>query len=418
MRRRRRRSLPLPLPLLPLLRPCLPRRRLRPRPAPWPGADARVGTATARSWRPPTSRRSQGDPRQPAGRRAAAQVKLANADEPVNTFRARPPAPRPPRPGAARERSPTTSSSPPCASWARCCARARSRSVELTEAYLQRLETIGPTAGRAWSRSRASWRSRRRRRRTRSGAAARPRPAARHPVRRQGPAGHQGHPDHLGRRAVPRAGLRLRRHRGRAAARRRARCWWPSWRWSSWRAAWATTTPTPASPGPGRTPWNPRLLERRLVQRLGRGDRGRPGRLRHRLGDLGLDPDAGRVLRRLRPAAHLRPGLAPRRDGAVLDARQARARCAAPRTTAAWCWRPWPAPTRGTPPPCRRLRLYAGPPRRRRPFRIGVLQERDRARAAGGGGNFEKSLEVLRTFADARARTSRSPTSRGGPRSA
>ena len=69
----------------------------------------------------------------------------------------------------------------------------------------------------------------------------------------------------------------------------------------------------------------PRPLERRLVERLGGGGRRRPRAVRDRQRDLGLDPHARGLLRRHRPAAHLRPRLAPRRDDALLDARQARA---------------------------------------------------------------------------------------------
>src|SRR6185295_5558938 len=42
---------------------------------------------------------------------------------------------------------------------------------------------------------------------------------SRHSLRSQGPAGDEGDPDHLGRRAFPEAGLRLRRRCGRAARR-------------------------------------------------------------------------------------------------------------------------------------------------------------------------------------------------------
>ena len=42
--------------------------------------------------------------------------------------------------------------------------------------------------------------------------------------------------------------------------------------------------------GPGRTPWKPRFLERRVVERLGGGGRRGLGRLRDRLRNRGLDP--------------------------------------------------------------------------------------------------------------------------------
>ena len=96
-----------------------------------------------------------------------------------------------------------------------------------------------------------------------------------------------------------------------------------------------------------------RRVERRLVERLGLGGGGRARALRDRLGDLGLDPHARGLLRRRRAAADLRPRQPPRRDGAVLDARQARARSPSPRTTAASCSMPSPGPT---PPIPRRRR--------------------------------------------------------------
>ena len=56
------------------------------------------------------------------------------------------------------------------------------------------------------------------------------------------------HPDHLGRRAVPRAGAGPRRHRRPRGCATPARCSRPSSPPSRSPAAWATTTPTPASP--------------------------------------------------------------------------------------------------------------------------------------------------------------------------
>ena len=67
----------------------------------------------------------------------------------------------------------------------------------------------------------------------------------------------------------------------------------------------------------------PRTLGRRLVQRLGvRGRRGtRP--VRHRIGDPWIDTVARQQLRHRRTAADIRPGQPVRRDGAILDSRQA-----------------------------------------------------------------------------------------------
>ena len=62
-----------------------------------------------------------------------------------------------------------------------------------------------------------------------------PRPAPRHPVGRQGPPRHQGHPDDLGRRAVPQPRARRRRRGRRAAPRTPARSSWPSSRSARWR---------------------------------------------------------------------------------------------------------------------------------------------------------------------------------------
>ena len=51
---------------------------------------------------------------------------------------------------------------------------------------------------------------------------------ARHPLRGQGPPGHQGHSHHLGGRALAEPGLRLRRDRDREAPRARAPSSWAS----------------------------------------------------------------------------------------------------------------------------------------------------------------------------------------------
>ena len=76
--------------------------------------------------------------------------------------------------------------------------------------------------------------------------------------------------------------------------------------------------------GPGRTPWNPDYWSGGSSSGPGGGGGGGPGALRDRQRDVRLDPHPRGLLRRDRPAAHLRPRLPPRRDGAVLDARQAR----------------------------------------------------------------------------------------------
>src|ERR1043166_4772119 len=76
----------------------------------------------------------------------------------------------------------------------------------------------------------------------------------------------------------------------------------------------------------GRVPHalEPRLLVGRLIFGAGRGNRFGVRRLRHRLGDFGFNHHAVRLLRPVGSAPDLRRGLAPRRDGPLLDARQAR----------------------------------------------------------------------------------------------
>ena len=157
------------------------------------------------------------------------------------------------------------------------------------------------------------------------GAAGRegPRPPARDPLRGEGPPRHEGHSHHVGRRAAARAGVRLRRH-GRPAAGgggggagRQA---------GHGRAGGGPGLQQPRRElhRPGAHALEPGLLERGLVERPRVGGGGGPRALRDRQRDVRLDPHPRGLLRRHRPAAHLRPRLAPRRDGPVLDARQAR----------------------------------------------------------------------------------------------
>ena len=176
-----------------------------------------------------------------------------------------------------------------------------------------------------------------------------PRSPSRDPVRGQGPAGHEGHPHDLGRRAATASQVfdydatvveRLReagavlvgqaRH-GRAGGRH------------------GLQQPRRQLHRTGPHALEPRLLERRLLERLGGGDRRGARGLRDRLRDLGLDPHARDLLRPVRAAAHLRPRLPPRRDGAVLDARQARPDVPQPPTTAGSCSPRSRVPTRATP---------------------------------------------------------------------
>ena len=74
----------------------------------------------------------------------------------------------------------------------------------------------------------------------------------------------------------------------------------------------------------GHHPLGQGQVERRLLQRLRRGHRRRPGALRHRLRDGRVDHLARQQLRRRGAAPHLRAREPLRRDGALLHAGQAR----------------------------------------------------------------------------------------------
>ena len=172
--------------------------------------------------------------------------------------------------------------------------------VQLAETFLHRLETLGPryNAVITVTRERAL---REAARRTGAQGRARPRPAARHSLRGQGLLA-PGHPHDVGREPS-RTGHRPRRdgHRRAAGGRRGAGA--PSSAWSSWPAGWATAG-------------------QRLVHRAGAGPvepddwsggsscgsgaavGGGAGPVRHRVGDVGLDHHARRLLRHDRPAAH------------------------------------------------------------------------------------------------------------------
>ena len=149
------------------------------------------------------------------------------------------------------------------------------------------------------------------------------RSAARHPLRRQGPARRGRRAHHLGSPAVP-----------------RARCSRATPPWSAgfarpgavlcaklamvelaggmgYNQAFASFT------GPGTVALGSGPVVGRIVQRIGVGGRGGAGSVRDRIGDLGLDSVSGGLLRRDRPATHLRPGEPARRDGAELDDGQA-----------------------------------------------------------------------------------------------
>ena len=146
------------------------------------------------------------------------------------------------------------------------------------------------------------------------------RPAARHSVRREGPVRHQGHPHHLGRRAVPEARCPNTTPPAWSGCTRPARCSSASSRWARWRRATCGSRARP------RVPWNraeatrrirPRI--ERLLGRLGVRHRGGLGGLLAGHGDAGLHRLAQHELRNGGPAPHLRPGQPPRRHGAELD---------------------------------------------------------------------------------------------------
>ncbi len=77
--------------------------------------------------------------------------------------------------------------------------------------------------------------------------------------------------------------------------------------------------------GPTRNPWDPGARAGRLVGRLDRRGRGRAGALGARLGHGRLDQAAGGALRRRRPAAHLRDGVALRHRRVRVEPRPGRA---------------------------------------------------------------------------------------------
>ena len=125
----------------------------------------------------------------------------------------------------------------------------RITSTALTKMYLARLRRYGDRSS-ASSRSRRSWRWRRPRRPTRRSRRALPRAAARHPLGRQGPACHQGHPGQRGARSRTRTrsidldATVVERLREAGAVL------WPSSRWARWRraAVWFG--------GTTKNPWN------------------------------------------------------------------------------------------------------------------------------------------------------------------
>ena len=283
--------------------------------------------------------------------------------------------------------------------------------MELATASLERLEGLGRELAAVVTvtgRGRAG-RGRAGRRRARPGP--RPRAAPRHPLRGQGHPGDGRHPDHLGRRAVPRPGAGARRDRRAAAARRRRGARGEA-RHRRDRRRHGLRQPRRLLHRPDGQPLEPRRLGLRLVERPGGGG-GAAASCRSRsartpaarssspaawTGLAGLRATYGRVSR-------------ARRDDAVLDARPARAdvphgRRLRPRARGDRGRRPAPTPAASTPPYRHDLARFA-----RGGFRFAV--------ARGGADGAEPEIaDALRPLAgaacasSARSRRSPSPTCR------
>ena len=270
--------------------------------------------------------------------------------------------------------------------------------VELAEAFLDRLETLGPryNAVVTLTRERAMEQARRADAELAAG-------------RDRGPlhgipygakdllATSGGIPTTWG--AAPLAGPALRRGRHRhpeaRGGGRRPRA--PSSPWWSWRAAWAIASRTPRSRGPASIPWNRRRVERGLLERLGLGRGGGPRAVRHRLGDVGIDPR--------RPASYcgiagLRPTLRarqpPRRHGAVLDASTSWGPIALTADDCGLVLDAIAGPDAADPTTTARPFRYAGEGGEPRRFRFAVLTNVTAGCDDDVRANFEGSLDVLR----------------------
>ena len=196
--------------------------------------------------------------------------------------------------------------------------------VALTEAYLDRLQKIGPRLNAVVTLMRESALREARAADEEIRAGNYRGAAPRHPVRREGSARHRRRADHLGRGAAAQTGLRLRRHRDPQASRRRRH---PARQTRHGRARRLVRLQQRRRQfhRPVQDAMELRFLVGRLIVRLRRLRRRRPVRLRRRLGNFRLHHHARGLLRRVRIAAHLWPGQPIWRDGTVLDARQARA---------------------------------------------------------------------------------------------
>ena len=226
-----------------------------------------------------------------AAERLRAAARLANADDPVTRFEARPPrAAAPAGDAVISERRPLLRHPRD----RRAAARAPVQRRRARRARLRRLETIGPKLGAVVTLTRE--RAMREAHRANQELLRRqgPRAAARHPVRREGPGRGEGTP----RRAGARCRCASRRldhdatvdHAARAGGRGAGR----QARDGRARRRHGLQQPRRELHRPGPHAVEHGLLERRLLERLGRGGRGRARAVRDRQRDVGLDPHARR----------------------------------------------------------------------------------------------------------------------------
>ena len=268
--------------------------------------------------------------------------------------------------------------------------------VELTQAYLDRLEQWGTKLGAVVTITK-DLALEQARQADRDFAASRSRPAPRHSVRRERSGRHPRHSDDVGSRAASQADLRLRRHRRHASCAKPARSWWRSSRWSNSRAASATTTPTPASPA-----------------RAGRRGTSTTGRAVPRPGPAPPPPRGSSPSRSARKppvrSSPPRPTAATphcgRPTGASADMAPWRYRgrstssdlCADPRRIAASSSPPSPAKTHATRP--RKTSRSPIPKTRPAKFRVGVIRDCTKDIQPAVRDNFEESLKILAKFCD------------------
>ena len=192
--------------------------------------------------------------------------------------------------------------------------------VELTRAFCDRLESIGPR----YNALALSLRKDRSRRRQGSGwrhqARTSARPAARHSFRRQGSALVRQTSHHLGREAVRGPSLQGNRQRAQAPAETR-RIAHRQTRHGGTRGRPQLSLCQRIAHRPGLESVGQHALVRWFFQWLSHRGGSRPGHLRARLGNVRLHPYAQRFLRRYRTAPDLWTGVAEWGHVTVLDAR-------------------------------------------------------------------------------------------------